>query len=275
MDEVLTEQFMDGQQYDTHIRLPIEEAGSNRTHLTDIHNGTLNMFLNDLYNREVDIKSNFSEQELLDIRTAADQQVNLLAETIGELDPRLRINEVLPVGSAREGTQIVRPCEYDYILILEALSMPGAVSLKFYKDDRQFMFVTPEDKETRSLFHGWLSANEHIKASGEFFNRGLRWFFHSSVAQAVILCSKRLVVKNTGTLTCKRTKPKTHGPAFPVIFEWNTKCKNNEKCLVPMKISVDLCPALRVDWEVFNDSLQAIDCDVSVNFKHNIQTVMI
>ena len=80
-------------------------------------------------------------------------------------------------------------------------------------------------------------------------------------------------MKNTGTLTCKRTKPKTHGPAFPVIFEWNTKCKNNEKSLVPMKISVDLCPALRVDWEVFNDSLQAIDCDISVYFKHNIQTV--
>ena len=162
----------------------------------------------------------FSAKEILDDRTAVDEHVKYLAEIIGEIDPRFRVRKAIPVGSAREGTQIVRPCEYDYILILEALSQPGAVSLSFYKYDRQLMFVTLGDNETRSLFYDCIGRKDHMKAAGEFPKRGLREFFRESVARAVILCSKRSVEKSTGTLTCKPSKSDTHGPAFPVMFEW-------------------------------------------------------
>ena len=88
-----------------------------------------------------------------------------------------RVRKAIPVCSAREGTQIVRPCEYDYILILEALSQPGAVSLTFYKYNRQLMFVTLEDNDTRSLFYDCIGRKDHMKAAGEFPKRGLREFF--------------------------------------------------------------------------------------------------
>ena len=69
-------------------------------------------------------------------------------------------------------------------------------------------------------------------------------------------------------MTCKPSKPETHSPAFPVMFEWRGIIS-----LLPLKISIDLCPALKVDWEMFRYSLQSIDCDVSVDFKCRIQNI--
>ena len=44
-------------------------------------------------------------------------------------DSRLKTKEVLLVGIAKEGTKIIRPCEYDFILMLDAFSKQGAVSI--------------------------------------------------------------------------------------------------------------------------------------------------
>ena len=119
------------QRFGTRNLVTIGDISSDVEEITEkgIPNETGTRFLNELYAEEVDIERNFSDQEILDIRTAVDQQVILLTETIGEIDPRFRIREVIQVGSAQEGTQIVRPCEYDYILVLYALSKPVAVSI--------------------------------------------------------------------------------------------------------------------------------------------------
>ena len=253
----------DEQYFDTHSLIPNKGDSS-------MQNETLNIFLNELFNKKVDIKSNFNEQEILDIRTAVDEQVHLLADTIGEVDPRLRIREVIPVGSAREGTQIVRPCEYDYILILETLSQPGAVSLKFWKHCRKNMYVTLEDNEMRALFQGYIDRNKRINAADQFPRKGLGSLFLASVFRAVKLCTKRSVEKSTGILTGLPSKPKIHGPAFLVMFEWHG---NTATCSATMKISVDLCPALEVDWREYKDSLQSIECDVVADYKHHIKNV--
>ena len=110
MGETQAEPSIDWQHLDTHVLLPIEDA---RVTDTSVQNSTGTRFLNDLYEREVDIKTHFRDEEILDIRSAVDQQVKLFVKTIGEIDPRLRIREVIPAGSSREGTNIVRPCEYD------------------------------------------------------------------------------------------------------------------------------------------------------------------
>ena len=168
VDDLETELCMDEQCVDTKVLIPMEEASSTAKEETDkgIHSETGKRFFNELYDKEVDIKRNFNDQEILDIRTAVNQQVNLLVDAIGEIDPRFRIREVIPVGSSREGTQIVRPCEYDYILVLGSLSTPGAVSLKpvppvvtaYHKGEPfkvaslKYMHVKFEDSELKSLF---------------------------------------------------------------------------------------------------------------------------
>ena len=232
--------------------------------------------MNELYEREVDIKHNFSDQEILDIQTAVGQHVKLLAETIGEIDPRLRIREVIPAGSAREGTNIVRPCEYDYILELGAFSKPGSVSLilpEEYLKERslEFVHVKLEDSELRSLFQENIHDHDKLLARWAFswkLKEGLKDMCNAAVSRAVKLCLNESVEKKTGHLTCKSSKPEVHGPACTVMLEWHRRISEP-----PLKISVDLCLALRIPWEVYAIFLQSNDCDVSCNFKTRIQNV--
>ena len=39
--------------------------------------------------------------------------MKVLAKTVGVQVEIIQIKEIIPVGSAREGTQIIRLCEYD------------------------------------------------------------------------------------------------------------------------------------------------------------------
>ena len=75
-----------------------------------------------------------------------------------------------------------------------------------------------------------------------------------------------LVEKSAGLLTCKSSKPEQHGPACTVMFEWRGKHTKS-----PMKISVDLCQAIKLPWEVYEHKLQSNDCNVSDYFKNHIQ----
>ena len=242
----------------------------------DMKNKVGTRFLNELYAKEVDIKRYFIDEEILDIKTAVDQQVNLIVETIGEIDPRFRIREVIPVGSAREGTQVVRPCEYDYILVLDAFSKPGAVSIilpeEYLKQaSLEFVHVKLEDSELRSLFHQNIHNHDELLASSWFpWKRrlGLGDIFYAAVSRSVKLCSNKIIKKNTGYLTCKSSKPEQHGPACTIMFEWH---RNTSEPL--LKISVDLCQALKIPWEVYEDMLQSNDCDVPDDFKNHIKCV--
>ena len=258
---------------DTSSVSPIEETKPTRKARNEIitDNQALNMFLNELYERKVNIRRQFSDQESYDIRTAVGQQVDRLAKTIGEIDPRLKWQEVIPVGSARERTQIVRPCEYDYILVMQALSKPGAVSVS--PIDRKnnnclYKSVKLETYELRSLFHKH-SRGDHIIASSwlPFFRRGLKELFYATVARAVTECSSILVKKQTGCLAFKRVKPESHGPACMVMLEWHGKLTGT--CI---NISADLCPALQLHWKKYKDILESADCDVSENL-HHIQSI--
>ena len=263
---------------ETQILIHIEDASSTveRTANEATQKSTGTRFLNDLYEKEVDIKNDFSDQEILDIQTAVDQQVKLLAETIGEIDPRLRIREVIPAGSAREGTNIVRPCEYDYILELGAFSNPGSVSLilpeEYLKDvSLEFVQVKLEDSELRSLFQENIHDHDILLASRGFrveMMEGLKDMFNAAVGRAVKLCLNESVEKNTGHLIYKIPKPEQHGPACTVMLNWQRQTSET-----PLKISVDLCLALRIPWEVYEIFLQSNDCDVSCDFKTHIQNV--
>ena len=259
--------YMDEQCDEKQALIPIEDDCSAIDGVNEkgINNETGNRFFSELYDNEVDIKRNFSDQEILDIRTAVHQQVNLLVENIGKIDPRLRIREVIPVGSAREGTQIVRPAEYDYILVLDDFSKPGAISLALPEDWKtaslEFVHVKLEDIELRSSFHEIIYKNDKIWASSSFplqRKKGIRDMFDAAAARAVKRCANKSVKKNTGHLTCKSSKPEQHGPACTVTFEWHRKSSKP-----PMKISVDLCQALKLPWEVYEKMLRSNGCDVS------------
>lgn len=228
------------------------------------YSGTTNRFLNDLYDKKVDVNNNFSVQEIKDIQEAVEQQVNLLTTTIGEVDSRLKIKKVIPVGSAREGTQIIRPCEYDYILILESLSTSGVVSLtptetKF--TTRTFMHVKLESDHARLVFGDIIDNDYYIRGSHWLpcFKQGLREVFSAAIHQAVKLNSRSSIMKNTGKLKIRRWKPDSHGPAFTIRLVWKRRVANAH---TTMEISVDLCPALKLKRERHRHVLPSSDNSV-------------
>ena len=218
---------------------------------TDLENscGTLNKFLHDLYENKLALHNRFSEKEVNDIRAAVHEQVSLIAQRIYEIDSRLKVREVLPVGSSRENTQIIRPCEYDFIFLLDVLSRPGAVSIIPEDTEgasREYMHVKMETDEVKSVFNEF-SDNGYILASKilPWKHRGLRDLFSKAVSQAVVLGSRSTVRMKTGVLKLKRSKPKLNGPATTIRLLWESKTTKN------MDISVDLCSAIKVDFDEY------------------------
>ena len=217
---------------------------------------TLNKFLNDLYSKKLDLNIKFSSQEIIDIYNAVKKMINNLAETIGEIDARLSIGEVISVGSAREGTQIIRPCEYDFILTLDVLSKPGTVSITQANSDdanREYMRVKVEDSEIRTLLHDIID-DYYIRGSRSLpsFRKGLRQLLSSAIHQAVLLRSESSVIESTGTLTFKHTKVETHGPAWTTRLIWESYAAKAN-----MDISVDLVPALKLN-DILNHVLPSV-----------------
>ena len=211
--------------------------------------GTLNNFLHDLYENKLALHNRFSAKEVSDIQAAVQEQVSLIAQRIYEIDSRLKVREVLPVGSSRENTQIIRPCEYDFILLLDVLSRPGAVSI--IPEDaegasREYMHVKMESDEVKSVFNEF-SDNGYILASKIFpwKHRGLRDLFSAAVNQAVVLGPRSTVGMKTGVLKLNRSKPKLNGPATTIRLLWESKTTKN------MDISVDLCSAIKVDFDEY------------------------
>ena len=115
------------------------------------------------------------------------------------MDSRLYIQEIIPVGSGKEDTQIIRPCEFDYILFLRALSIPGAVSITpAIPEDksRAFMHVKLKDDDIRYAFHEF-SDDDYLRGSYwlPWYRKGLRELFRSSVSQSVVLMNSKASIK--------------------------------------------------------------------------------
>ena len=200
-------------------------------------NGTLNTFLNDLYETKLDLNARFTDQEIGDIREAAKEQVKHIVQRIGEIEPRLEIAEIIPVGSARERTQVMRPCEYDFIIMLDRLSKPGCISLT--DAEKGFVKVKLEDIELLPHFKDIVTSDGFVRGTNSFFHQGLRQLMDKTIDR--VLCDRSAIQKDTGTLTCRPQRPIPNGVAIPITLMW-TSIANKRQLL----ISVDLCPALKV-----------------------------
>ena len=241
---------------------------------------TKNRFLNDLYETELDLSNKFSKPEIKDIHAAVKEQLNELAKAIGEKDERLSIREVIPVGSASEGTQIIRPCEFDCILIIGVLSQPGVVEVKVenaHVTGREYVLVKVKDDNVRSMFGDMCcSEYDYVRCSyaiGQslgrryglnrraWYRQGLRGLscnrrgitdlFYNAVYDATKLCSQSAIQIETGQLRLKPSKPEENGPAFSTKLLWNRATIETQPT---MEISVDLVPALKLSLEMYEST---------------------
>ena len=243
-----------------------------------VKNETINKFLKELHDKKLELRSNFSEQEIDDIHSAVHQHIERLAKTIGEQDSRLKIQEIIKVGSAREYTQIIRPCEFDYILVLEELSRSGAVSITPAVPKAKtepYMLIKLEDDETRTMFQELSDDDNYLRASHwlPYFRRGLRDVFSSALNEAVMMNSGTPVKMTTGQLRMKHLKTEPHGIAILARFVWERNGENN----ATMEVSVDICPALKLDATDHENIMQSFDQSIftDLGYTDNLETVLL
>ena len=206
---------------------------------------TLDRFYNDLYNKELKLK--LGDVELADLYSAVNDFVRRIANDVGRKDPRLKIDDVISVGSAREGTQICTPCEYDFLLVLKELSNNNDLILYAgCPDSLSYVHVYLHGARSRRCFNdiakdGYLKATQNYENYIPFYlQHGLRQILKTSL-QSVATDNASLEVSNdSGTLKFKSTEIEAHGPALMLLLSWQSHHGSD-----PMDISIDLCPAIR------------------------------
>ena len=219
----------------------------NKDYGTLNHNETVNKFLHDIYDKEIDLNLRFSDLEINDIRDAVKKLVNKLALKVGDVDERLKIADAILLGSAREGSQIVRPCEYDFALTLKYLSNADAVSLQAAdtKDNsREYVHVNIKDRHTQTRFCELIDGKDARVLCSHWlpwYRKSLRGIFDRAIKTAV-QSSKYEVIMDTGVLSLKNCKVTENGPAFTVRLIWERATHVGKT----VDISVDLCPALKL-----------------------------
>ena len=206
---------------------------------------TLNRFYKDLYDQELTLK--FDDTEVTDMYKAVTDFVRKIVETVGRRDPCLKIEEVISVGSAREGTQICTPCEYDFLLIMKELSCPGAINvIEGCPDNLSYVHVRLDSTRLQKRFKD-ITKDGYIKSTQAYKHwlyreeDGFREKLETALQGAAIENRSSEILTDSGILKFKTTNIETHGPAFLALLRWQSKRSGDT-----MDISVDMCPAIRM-----------------------------
>ena len=232
----------------------------------------LTRFYTDLYANKIRLQ--VSAQEITEIRDAVSGMVRRIANKVEEICPRFKINDVVLVGSAREGTQIIRPEEYDFLLILEMLSRPGALEMKkMCIGNENCVHVIVKDKDVKRQFIDLIDGDElrsNQDSSPFVWKKGLRESFYHVLKEALRKLMNNIIQTPTGILEIKYSSLTMHGPALNPCFQWYRQDGTI------MKISVDLCPVIRQKGDypdVMN--LETVSCETYYHYAGAVGSLML
>ena len=236
---------------------------------------SLNKYFNKLYIEDICFKWN---DKRYDRRDAVIEMIHNLSDRIGELDSRLKVQNVILVGSAAEGTQITEADEFDFQFVLQELSQPDSISIsKRCVHNDSHVHVTLLDP---NLKRKWmpLLLNDKLKCTKGRFVRnrhnGLRTIFYKTLKEAFDGLNK--IWTPSGSLypihtirPVRRPIPK-HGPAFTPRFVW----VDNDHYQLP--ISVDVCAVIRfhclLQQIITSDS---VTCPTYYNYAEEMGSTML
>ena len=233
---------------------------------------TLNKFYNDLYADKIRFKLN--SQEVNDIREAVIECVMTISDKLGHIDEKFRIRDVILVGSAREGTQIISPDEYDFLFVIDALSQQNLIEInKVCIEKENGVHIKVLDGRLKRNFKNLLKGDELLCTRDDSLfslKDGLRESFAKGMTKAMHACVNEEISCPTGVLRVVNTSIKLHGPAFNPQFEWRRKGGK------VINISVDLCPVIRIGGGVPKLlKLENVACETYYKYAKEINTVTI
>ena len=212
---------------------------------------TLNRFYDEFYFKELC----FGHQEGHEIKLAVSEMVERIAYQIGYFDERVKIKETILVGSAAEGTKIILPNEFDFLLVLERFSQPGTMRLvQDCPNDEKHVQIIVEDNDLLAQHIDLLNEKRLVYGhEGSMFTKpihGFRDVCLNAVKKTVrlvyfnenlnIIDNNKPIEKTLGTLTLYYYSCDQNGPAFNLKCRWRRICDNTD-----IDISIDLCFVMR------------------------------
>ena len=206
-----------------------------------------------------ELKFKETKDEVDAIRKAVYDMVDSIMKEVQYVDRRFEILRKIPVGSMAEETRIVKPDEFDFMIVLKELSVHNLLEIRHDCNTlRSFVHVEITDSAVREVWsdvceNGILKSTKSskfidrliCKLSRKNGNLGLRELFCQKVTTAVNNLTRRhhAIHSNHGTLTIKKKTIEIHGPAITPTFNWFSAYPRNDR---NMEISIDLVPAIEV-----------------------------
>jgi hypothetical protein len=222
------------------------------------------------------LSTNVNCERATKIQNAVATYVNMFLAEVTNIEPLFKPSELIQVGSYAEGTKILEPDEFDFLVVIEELSKPGAVAIDndplkvqgvTHLPSTGYVTLTVADDNLKGKWEKY-SENGLLKCFqystkharfGSIFIKGIRKFYEERKAKKVegslilitateidfVNCPLRMPVVGGISLKMRRAELKT--PNVLIHFEYED-----------LEIGVDVSPAIR--YHVIKDCFNPEKC---------------
>ncbi|VDI33772.1 Hypothetical predicted protein [Mytilus galloprovincialis] len=210
----------------------------------------VNKYLCDLHDRELVFSR--SEAEIEDIKIAVEDMVEKVISKFGEYGDRrmYEVSQKYLVGSMAEETRIKEPSEFDFLVVLKNLSVPGALEIVFIDNDKdcqnyyrwdvhtfKHAHLRIKDPNLRETFGKEYTVNDDGVLDKVF----LKYMYEMDVINTAIRkIAGKAIDKDTGKLSFSDYQTRHNGAALTLQMEWTPKSTQK------LRICIDIVFAIQI-----------------------------
>ena len=186
-----------------------------------------------------------TQPEVLDIQSSVEFLVRRLLYKVGDLNSNFRVRDIVVNGSFYDGSKIITPDEFDYLAVIDKLSVKGTTISRECEQNHGFAHVKL-DKSMGTIWDGLSSKRQlySIKQNGDraSFRDQFRMLFHDIVRKTIGNDSSVQIHKLSGSLMLYGYNVSLHGPECVVLAHWYSRTS-----MTSFPITIDICPAIQAD----------------------------
>lgn len=209
-----------------------------------------------------------SAEEIDDIKLSVEDMIERIISKFGDYDDSRRVFEVSQkylVGSMAEETRIIEPSEFDFLVVLKKLSVPGALDIIFIDNKKDCKKYHIRGENAFKHAHLQVKDPNLVKTFDRFFishdrfiyTDFLKYIYKTDLVQSAIskiVC--KTIEKNTGTLSFFTDETRHNGQALKLLMEWTPKSSLTSQKL---RISIDIVLAIDISHHVDRKNFQYFD----------------
>lgn len=237
--------------------LNYDEVEKINKHLLDIHDKQL------VFSR--------SAEEIDDIKLSVEEMIERIISKFSDYDDYddsrrvFEVSQKYLVGSMSEETRIIEPSEFDFLVVLKKLSVPGALDIIFIDNEKDCKKYHIRGEHAFKHAHLQVKDPNLVKTFNRFFishdrfiyTDFLKYIYKAGLVQSAIskiVC--KTIEKNTGTLSFFTDETRHNGQALKLLMEWTPKSSLTSQKL---RISIDIVLAIDISHHVDRNFFQYFD----------------